>query len=563
MTHARTGTASPGGLFALVLSLASWSAVTLRAETLQYELTPRFDRGILHVELTWETGRRRQSGLQVSESVGPINDVTRLLRNLAISADVEQRGALWIIRHRPGETLRCSYDVVTGKNEFKNWDDKHQPITTPRFFHGLGGAFLMVPAVSAEMPAEYDVLLRWKLPAGAKAACSWGVGRTLGARLAPADLRQSVYLAGDVNIVTRTDEARTIHVAAYDRFGFSLDEFADMTTAIIHQQCAFMNEPAFPDFVVTAIPAGPPIKAGESRIAGSGLYHGFALFVAPQTRLDDALEHLFAHELFHFWNGRLIKAEQPERLVYWFIEGFTDYYALRILHESGRWDARTYAKWINKHIREYYLNPAIHATNERIERDYWNERETVGEVAYQRGLLLGLRWHRIARDRGIEEGIDRLFNTLARQARAARGLSVSNAVIRQTGSQTLGAWFAEEFDRYVTQAQAIELSHDVLAPELFGKMTDVYAFELGFDLKSSLRRRIVSGLKPNSEAARAGLQNGDELAAWDIQGDPDLPVRLKIARKGRAQTISYLPRGEQRTVMQYQLRQTTGESSTN
>ena len=552
MKRDQAGRPRRGGLLTLIFSLACAASVSARvyAETLQYELTPRFEQGVLHVELTWETGERRQSGLQVSESVGPIRDVTRLLRGLAISADNEQSGALWVIRHRPGEVLRCSYDIFTGKNAFQDWDDKHYPITTSRFFHGLGGAFLLVPGVGTGIPAEFDVLLRWKLPENFKAVCSWGVGRTLGARMTPADLRQSVYLAGDIDIVTRPNGPRTINVAVFDRFGFTLDDFADMTAEIIRQQCTFMGETEFPDFVVTAIPAGPALKPGESRIAGSGLYNSFALFVAPDTKLDDAVEHLFAHELFHFWNGRLLKADQPERLVYWFIEGFTDYYALRILYESGRWDAATYTKWINKHIREYCLNPAIHATNEEIERDYWKERQTVGEVAYQRGLMLGLRWRKLARQRGGADGLDRFFKLLVVRGRAG-GLTANNAVLRRVGSETLGAWYADEFDRYVTQAQTIDLPPDALAPALTGKMTDVYAYDVGFDQRASLKRRFVTGLKPNSQAAQAGLREGDELLAWNIQGDPDVPVKLKIARQGRTQIIEFLPRGEKRMAMQF------------
>jgi predicted metalloprotease with PDZ domain len=550
MKRKQAGLTPSWGAILPILAAAWFFPPPARGETLQYELTPEFEKGVLHVDLTWETGQRKQSGLQISETVGPINDVPRLLKNLAIGAENERKGAVWVIQHRPGETLRCSYDVVTGKNAFKDWDDKHYPITTPRFFHGLGSAFLLVPAVGNGIPAEFEVLLRWKLPVGHKAVCSWGVGRTIGARVSAADLRQSVYLAGQIELATRQETGRTVTVAVFDRFGFSLDEFADMTADIIRRQCEFMNETAFPDFVVTAIPAGPTLKPGESRIAGSGLYNSFALFVAPDTRLDDAVEHLFAHELFHYWNGRLLKAEQPDRLVYWFIEGFTDYYALRILYESGRWNAATYAKWINKHIREYYLNPAINAANERIERDYWKERDTVGEVAYQRGLLLGLRWQQLAKKNGVADGFDRLFKTLVNRGRAG-GFELSNPIMRQVGQEVLGAWFAGEFDRYVAQAQAIDLPPDALAPGLTGKITEVYAYEVGFDQRPSLKKQVVRGLKPDSEAARAGLRDGDQLVAWNIQGDPDVPVQLKVDRKGRTETITYLPRGEKRMVMQY------------
>ena len=540
------------GLRLLVAALAVAGAASARAtETLHYILEPKFGEGRLHVDLTWETGQRTQSALRVSEQVGPIDDVPAMLRDVRCSRSYRRQGAIWVMEHRAGETLRCTYDVVPGRQEFDAWEYMHAPITTAEFFHGLGNAFLMVPNTGPGVPEEFEVVVRWRLPAGYQAVCSWGSGRSVGARMRARDLRHSVYLAGKLARTTVAEGGREVTVALVDRFGFTVEDFAAMTAAIIGQQCAFMGESNFPDFVVTAIPVGQPVKAGDARLAGSGLYNSFALFVAPEARLDDAVEHLFAHELFHYWNGRVLEAEQPERLVYWFIEGFTDYYALRLLYESGRWEAKTYAKWINRHVREYYLNPALNATNEEIERDYWNKRGTVGEVAYQRGLLLGLRWHRLARQKGVSEGVDRLMRTLVNRGREG-GLRAANPVIRQVGVETLGAWFADEFDRYVTRAETIELPADVLAPRLVGRLTEVYAYELGFDRERSLKERAVRGLVGGSAAERAGLREGDRLVGWTLQNDPDVPTRLQVQRGERVETITYYPRGQKRSVVQFE-----------
>lgn len=519
-------------------------------ESLRYELTPHFGEGRLHVELVWQTSGRKQSALRVSERVGPIDNVPAMLQNLRLSHPYRRQDARWLIQHRAGESLRCNYDVVSGRQAFDRWETAHCPITTNDFFHGLGNAFLLVPNSGPGVPEEFEVVIRWKLPAGYQAVCSWGAGRHIGARMKASDLRHSVYLAGRLATTTRNDEGRKVTVAMVDDFGFTLDEFAAMTNAIIAGQCAFMLEEHFPEFVVTAIPVGEPLKAGDARVAGSGLYNSFALFVAPEAKLDDAVEHLFAHELFHHWNGRLLAAQQPERLVYWFTEGFTDYYALRILHESGHWSAAKYAEWINRHVREYYLNPAINASNETIEKDYWNERATVGEVAYQRGLLLGLRWHKLARAQGVSDGIDRLFKALVNRARGS-GREVSNSLVREAGRELLGDWFAGEFDRFVTRAETIDLPTDALLPTLRGEPREVYSFELGFDRERSLKDRKVRGLVPGSAAERAGLRAGDRLLGWNLNNDPDQPTRLRVERAGKEQTITYYPRGAKRVVPQF------------
>jgi predicted metalloprotease with PDZ domain len=361
-----------------------------------------------------------------------------------------------------------------------------------------------------------------------------------------------VYLAGQLQTAAVKDGDRSVTVALIDRFAFRPRDFLDVATQIIRQQCAFIGENAFPDFVVTAVPVGEPLKRGDAHISGVGLFNSFALFVAPQAELDDTVEHLFAHELFHYWNGRLITAADPERAIFWFIEGITDYYTLRILYESGRWPASQYARWINRHIRQYHENPAIHATNEQIEREFWAKRDTVGEVAYQRGLLLGLRWHRLARDHGVSEGLDRLLRTLLARARAD-GEPITNASLRAAGVELLGTWFGDEFDRYVASAATIELPADCLAPLLTSDIVDTFAYELGFDRQRTLKDKKVRGLKKGSPADLAGVRSGDELAGWEIHNDVDRPIVLDVRRGGKAEKIRFYPRGPALRIAQFRV----------
>lgn len=543
---------SNGGRLALLGALLALAFPASAIETLTYTLAPEFDRGVTRVELVWRTEGRSRSVLRVAERWGQIDNVLALLSDLNVmGATFRREGSLFVLSHPPGGEVTVRYAISPGVSAFSDWKHSHHPITTDTFFHGIGNAFLLTPNVGSGMPAEYETLLRWRLPAGADAVCSWGAGRNLGARLRVDDLRESVYLAGKLKTRRVREDGREVFVALVDRFKFSLDDFAKMTTEIVRRQAAFMNDTRFPDFVVTAIPVGEPLREGESRLAGSGLFRSFALMVAPGAELTDAVEHLFAHELFHQWNGRLLQAAQPERLAYWFVEGVTDYYALRILFDSGYWDARTYAKWINKHLREYARNPAQSATNADIERDYWRQRGTVGEVAYQRGLLLGLRWHRLAQSRGVSSGLDTLLHGMLRRARTGPFL-VSNETIRHEGVRTLGGWFGQEFDRYVLRAEPVDVPEDALAPRFTGAVRTVHDLDLGFDYARSLEKRVVRGVTAGSSAEKAGLRDGDELSGWSIHGDADRKIELKVKRNGRTRDVSYYPRGTARRVMQFE-----------
>jgi predicted metalloprotease with PDZ domain len=201
-------------------------------------------------------------------------------------------------------------------------------------------------------------------------------------------------------------------------------------------------------------------------------------------------------------------------------------------------------------LREYAANPARDATNEEIRTGYWKARRTIGEVPYQRGLLLGLRWHKLAREHGIREGLDRLLWRLVERARQGK-FELSNDVLREEGRQVLGDWFGPEFDRYVVRAETIDVPADAVAPELVGRVETVHAYELGFDRERSLREKRVCQLIAGSAAAKAGLREGDELAAWEIPGETDTKVQLQIRRSGQSRTISYYPRGAPSKVLQF------------
>jgi len=534
------------------LVLWTWAAVAARAETLTYILTPEPGQGRIRVELAWQTAGRSASRLCVSAHWGTVADVPALLKDMKFggASGVQRDKACWQVTHATGAELRCEYTVDPGRKSF-DWSSTHHPIATKTFFHGLGNAFLITPGPGGGQPEEYEVLVRWKLPAGWKAICSWGAGPSVGARLKADDIRQAAYLAGRlVTHRTRVPGADELTVAMVDAFEFSAEEFAERAAEIIADQCAFMREPSFPPFVITAIPVGEPVEGSDLHIVGMGLYRSFALCISPRATLTDGVEHLFAHELFHTWNGRLLETEGTEELVYWFTEGFTDYYALRILYESGRWTPEVYASWINRHLREYQTNPARNASNEQIRAGYWKERSTVGEVPYQRGLLLGLRWHKLARDHGVREGVDALLRRLVERAR--RGdFRISNDALREEGRAVLGDWFTPEFDRYVLKAETVEVPRDALAPDFTGRVESINDYALGFDRERSLREQRVRGLFSGSAAAKAGLREGDELLGWEIHGETDREIQLQVLRAGQVKAVSYFPRGARHELLQF------------
>ena len=74
-------------------------------------------------------------------------------------------------------------------------------------------------------------------------------------------------------------------------------------------------------------------------------------------------------------------------------------------------------------------------------------------------------------------------------------------------------------------------------------------FELGFDPKSLIGpQHLIHGLMPDSEAAKAGLREGDKVnysVALDaVQAEVQRTLTLQVTRDGKTFPLTYLPRGE-------------------
>lgn len=570
-----------------IASVLALSSATAAGEDYSITLSPKPDEQRLFVEIVWGTKDRLESVLEIPQRFGNCDDVPSLIQHIAFDprSSATRDGRRWRIKHPRNHSIECRYEIKCESAVERN--HHFRPAITADFAHFIGNTMLLAPFEPAGSKKTYDVTLRWRLPKGWRAVCSWGDGAHVGAPIRPNDLQHSVYLAGRLKTLTTqvgraaqkatasehasadkpsatsrpTDVGtrESVTVALAGRFQFTVEQLTALVSDIVAHQRAFMGDDQFPPFLVTVIPYGEA-DTGVSSQSGTGLYQSFAAFMTPNSQMNDALEHLLAHEMFHYWNGRVLDRESPEELVYWFSEGFTDYYSMRILFESGRWDAATFCKWVNRHLADYVRNPARNATNEQIKDGYWTQRDTVGEVAYQRGMALALRWNRLARDAGVTNGVDRLFLALVERARTT-DFRLSNTKIRAIGAELLGPWFKEDFDRFVERAEQVEMPlealKDLTVPgggEIVGAETTVYKLEVGFDAVKSTTDGRVQGLRANSNAEKAGLRDGDELVGWSMTGDPDHKVELSVKRDGKVRKISYFPRGESTRAVQFKVR---------
>jgi predicted metalloprotease with PDZ domain len=336
-------------------------------------------------------------------------------------------------------------------------------------------------------------------------------------------------------------------VALFGRWSFADGEFVDLATNVATTGREFFADFTKPHYLISAIPVGG--EPGSSSLGGTGLTNSFALFMTSGASLASdgsgvgSVDWLLSHELFHEWNGHVIQLAQPEQLCYWFSEGFTDFYARRLLYRSGRIGRDEYVASWNSKLQAFAANPARAVPAERVREAFWSDRN-VGEVPYQRGDLVALFVDAAirAQSRG-ERSLDELMRALVARGHAGAPPFDTDGLC-DVIAEFAGRATADAVMRWALEGQEAPLESDALGPEFELVPATFARFETGFDHEASLASGTVRGVHPGGPAERAGLRDGMHVRSWSIRhGAPEQPIVLRVREAGMEREISYLPRG--------------------
>jgi len=183
-------------------------------------------------------------------------------------------------------------------------------------------------------------------------------------------------------------------VALRGQWNFTDGEFAAFVSRIVTAERALWKDDDFPFFFVTLL----PVDLGPGSFSGVGRWNGFATFMPMGAKLDASFRYLLAHELFHTWNAtKLSHSAGVPPALYWFSEGFTDYYAYLLLMTEGFDSFPDYVDRLNGIIARYWSWRARNLPNEAAARGYHSDPEAQ-KLAYLRGTLVALNWNAAIRE---------------------------------------------------------------------------------------------------------------------------------------------------------------------
>ncbi len=405
------------------------------------------------------------------------------------------------------------------------------PVVHRDYFHVTGES--LFPDAPEDGAAKREVTIVWEIPESWTLVNSFGAAERRQSFVASHDeYRHALYVGGRFRAVRRDVDGRPVWTALRGKWLFSDDDFADLAARIFAAERGFWNDHDFPHYLISL----RPMKGVRDGHHGSAYNSAFGIEAGPRTPLA-GLAGILAHELFHAWNGGKIGKEEPAELMYWFSEGFTNYYGRLLLLRAGITTFAEHVADYNEVLRHYHASPVRGAPNERIRADFWNDRH-VELLPYQRGDVLAHNWNARIRRRKTGKSLDDFMRAMLELGR--RGVLASPRSI----DGALRPFLPEGADAdlaLIEKGSLLEPEPDSLGPCARLVMRETPVYELGFDFKASAKPKRVIGLVVGGSAAAGGVRAGDARAGWSLQQDPDQEVEVSIVRGRGRKTIRWLP----------------------
>lgn len=399
---------------------------------------------------------------------------------------------------------------------------------------GAGVWFFAVPPGEA----RHRIRLSWKLPPGMRGVSSRGEGAQTWDDQ-PDSLAFMFYAAGPVQSIPQDGRGDFVFYWLKPP-PFDPATLGRSTERLFHSMATFFGErgQAYRVFA-----RSNPYPAG----GGTALTRSFMFGYGSNGQSHaNGTDMLVAHEMAHTWP----KLAGDHALTAWYSEGAAEFYSVLLSLRAGTIDHDRFLSLINRKAESYYTGAYRDLSNAEAGKLFWKDSRAQ-RVPYERGFLYlaGLNGQIRAKSRG-RRGVDALV--LAVLNRQRRGQPVGVADWRQLVVAELGEAAGQEFDA-MTTGQLLAPPVQAFAPCYRLVPATLTRFELGF---SEARPDLVRDLRAGTAAERAGLREGDVIAAMtplaEVRDNPAAEMVMQVRRGDQVLPVRFIPRSDPAAGWQWQ-----------
>jgi len=462
------------GAVSLVISCAPQThQQTTDLPILNYKLTPVLDDASgnnLIIELNFIGDTDGKTEVVLGQAWADEQAPWERFKDIKLSSEGQtlpfnQTSGRLTVSHEANTPLKLTYHLNQNDGRDANGDSGfyYAPVLNDNIYHLIGYTSLALPVIETRNEAGQRaarVRLNWDIPENWQSAASFDSQAKT--NIPFDDVFQTAFMAGDFNVNSRPIGDKQLKVIMIGAWSFSEAQFADKLSRILTAlNTSWHDSPV--DYQVSLLPLPPTPNA--SSFTGTGLNHAFAAVSTENVDLD-FLTTFLTHEMTHDWiPNRLghFPSCPDENIdcaagIYWFSEGFTDFYTLALLRKYQLISDEIFIKKTNENLREYYLSPARNVSNIKIQKDFWTNLD-IERQPYLRGFFLALNWNHevMIKTKGKETLFDALRSLKDKAAASETVPELTQNYLAKHFSGWIGRDLTSDLEAYIINGDIIML----------------------------------------------------------------------------------------------------------
>lgn len=387
----------------------------------------------------------------------------------------------WTAAHPSGAQLTVRYRLLPSKPTTidAGVNEWVRPSISDGAFHLVGDTALLLPAGRNGSDLIALSIDATPIVDNQRFVSSFAPGATL----APVSVRRreigrALYAGGDISLAVHRGPSGEVGVlySAMDSRVLAEDLRKDVVD-VIGAVRDFVQD-SQPWYLVS-VRGGPRNNRHLKLGGGTGLTNSFVMFVTRDLDFSNAEDReqfrwVLAHEYFHVWNGQSIRvASLPHRdadntSVYWFSEGVTEFYAMRLLTRAGLQSPRRALDVLNDKLNRYASNRRRDMGAEDVGPLYYSDPDA-DQIPYLRGYLAAWRTDvAMRRASGGRRSLDDAVLDLIKRAKANPAFRVDNAFLVSYLNKGLPAKDAEALSQLIISGGEVPFDEHTFTPCLRG-----------------------------------------------------------------------------------------------
>jgi predicted metalloprotease with PDZ domain len=506
---------------------------------------PQADRTNLEISLQFQAADNKSLTVKMPSDCFGTPDlykyVTRFEGENGTIVTAREKQSERIVQPAADGKVSLRYTLSFDPNEMDKFP--YAPNTGADYFHAAGCQYLL-PVGEETVKRRFQIEMT-------DVPHDWQIYATSSANASKFEIEssfedwQSAAIGGGKNVHTFQTKKARVAVYTHGDFQIPRERIFSSIEQIVRLERAWFDDYAQPVYTIVVAP--------RSRVtAGYAPENAFICFVDRETRQED-LNLLVAHEFFHNWLPNKIEIVQDKRSAdfrfEWFSEGFTDYFAQKILADSKLLAPEKFVESVNRNIYNIADNPHRNKTYDELLAlgKVGKFDGTAKKLAYFRGALIALNWE--AQIKGGKKGnLSDFIRALYKRASKTGG-KISEQEFYEF-ARKFGIDARADFEKYIMRGETIVPETNALGKNYELHEAEKPAFDIGFLLEETQKTRKISGVKESSSAYRAGLRDGMDFVgvenayrfsnAWKA----DKPLVVKVKIDGTERRFEYFPHGE-------------------